>query len=111
MARRKKQPDTVQVNGKSWTQAEVRDLLLSSRAAQLRALLLIYSFQTEHEKMLGRTGELNGMGFNKLDSEILSNFARGYKNRGYLSPRQYEILGKRMPKYAGQIFRHMKETN
>ena len=108
---KKKQPEAVQVKGKSWTQADVRALLLSSKAAQLRALILLYSLQTDHEKMLGKTGELNGVGFNKLDSEILSSFARGYKSRGYLSPKQYQILGKRIPKYAGQIFRHMKETN
>ena len=110
MAKRKP-PEAVQVNGKSWTQADVRDLLLSNKAAQLRALILLYSLQTNHEKMLGRTGEFNGVGFNKVDSEILSSFARGYESRGYLSPKQYQILGKRIPKYAGQIFRHMKETN
>lgn len=108
---RKKQPEAVQVKGRSWTQADVRDLLVKSEAAQIRALLLLYSMQTEHEKMLGRTGEFNGIGFNKVDAEILSSFARGYKNRGYLTPKQYGVLGKRIPKYAGQIFRHMKETN
>lgn len=108
---RKKQPDTVQVKGRSWTQADVRDLLVKSQQAQLRALLLLYSCQTEHEKMLGKTGEFNGVGFNKVDSEILSSFARGYKSRGYLTTKQFGILGKRIPKYAGQIFRHMKESN
>ena len=109
MAKRKA-PETVQVNGKSWTQSEVRDLLLSSKAAQLRALVLLYSWQTDHEKQLGRTGELNGVGFNKVDSELLSSFARGYRNRGYLTPKQYDILARRIPKYAGQVFRYMQRT-
>lgn len=102
---------TVQVNGKTWTQDGVKQLLQTSEAAQLRALVLLYSKQTDHEKNLGKTGELNGVGFNKVDSEILSSFARGYRSRGYLTPKQFAVLGKRIPKYAGQIFKIMQSNN
>lgn len=108
---KKKPIPTVTVNGKIWTEPDIKTLIQTNEAAQLRALVLLNSKQTAHEKNLGHTAELNKVGFNKLDSALLQGFARQYKSRGFLSDRQMDILRKRLPKYSKQIFNHMLATN
>ena len=60
---------TVTVNGEDWTLERVRELIETSPDARLKALMVIYSYQTEHEKGCGRNSEYNGVGFNKVDVE------------------------------------------
>lgn len=76
----------------------------------IRGLMRIYREQTENEKAIDRTEENNGVGFTGTDAEILSSFAKQVeKDTGKyplaLSPKQMAILFKRMPKYAGQLYR------
>jgi hypothetical protein len=46
----------------------------------------------------------NGVGFNKIDSEILSSLHNFYKERGFLTEKQYALLFKKIPKYHKQIY-------
>lgn len=69
------------------------------------ALLALWKAQTPAEQNGHHTDELNGVGFNKIDAEILSSFAE-HVNQGHnLSPRQLEVAYKRLPKYANQLLR------
>jgi len=68
-----------------------------------QALLKIYEFQTEEEKEIGNTRQLNGVGFTGSDGDILSSFAQQLIKKGYLSPKQMIFLFKKMPKYWKQI--------
>lgn len=68
-----------------------------------RGLLAIYNYQTEDEKTSEITKHDNMVGFNGVDSNILSSFAKSYKNYGRLSPAQLVICRKKMLKYAGQL--------
>jgi len=72
------------------------------------ALLYIYSFQTASEQAVGDTYEDNGVGFSGVDAEILSSFAEQWKKRESLSPKQLEILHKKMGKYAKQIEKSLR---
>jgi len=67
------------------------------------ALLKIFEFQTEDEQTMEVTCNFNGVGFTGVDGEILSSFAKQYKTRGFLSPKQMNIVHKKMPKYWKQI--------
>lgn len=72
------------------------------------ALLYIYSFQTAWEQSAQTTSDDNGVGFSGVDAEILSSFAEQWKKRESLSPKQLEILHKKMGKYAKQIEKSLR---
>jgi len=67
------------------------------------ALLKIFEFQTSEEKSIEHTREHNGIGFTGVDGEILTSFAKQFERKGYLSPKQMNLLFKKMPKYWKQI--------
>jgi hypothetical protein len=70
-----------------------------------KALLKIFEFQTKEEKSMEQTTDHNGVGFTGIDGELLSSFAKQLERRGYLSPKQLNILFKKMPKYWAQIIK------
>jgi len=68
-----------------------------------RALFLIWSRQTAVEKESQITSDENGVGFGKFDAEILSSFAEQLSDSGSLSPKQMNVLFRRIPRYWKQI--------
>lgn len=84
-------------------QAFIKGKLSTSPAWALKGLLSIYDYQTETEQNYGATIEDNGVGFTGVDAEILSSFAQQYVKRNSLSPKQMQLLFKKMPKYWRQI--------
>lgn len=88
-----------------WTKAEIRTMLESDNIWLCRGLVAIFDKQTAEEQRDGRTEVDNGIGFNGVDAEILTNFALRIKNpeRGFLSAKQLPIARKKMLKYAGQL--------
>lgn len=101
----------LEIGNKIWTKEAVKELLQTNEKARIRALLLLYGLQTDHEKCCGHTAALNGVGFNKVDSVMLTSFAKQYKDRGFLSDKQLAVLERRIPKYSKQIFTHMRATH
>ena len=97
----------VEVKGRKWNKESLKDLLKNNDMAVIRALLLIYSYQTESEKEFAETTEDNGMGFNGVDAEILTSFVNWYKAHNYLSEKQMFLARKKIMKYAQQILNHM----
>ena len=75
----------------------------------LRALERIYADQTRAEQAAGHTSEHNGVGFSGVDGDILSSFAEQFARRRSLSPKQMEILFKKMPKYARQLLNAVED--
>lgn len=82
----------------------------------VRAMLAIYDRQTPTEQATQSTSVDNGIGFNGLDAEILSSFAKQVQRwdstpadlRRFpvpLSDKQLTIARKKMAKYAGQLAR------
>lgn len=86
-----------------WTKEAIKARLEKDDKWLARGLLAIYGRQTAEEQDCGQTVEVNGIGFNGADAEILTSFALQYKERGFLTPKQLEIARKRMLKYAGQL--------
>ena len=99
---------SVEVNGKAWTQDMIKELIRTNDKAVVRALLVIYNYQTDSEKAWGETKFDNGIGFNGVDANILTSFAQQVNARGFLSPKQMDIARKKMLKYSGQILKHME---
>ena len=69
----------------------------------LRALMVVYSFQTDTEKIKEQTSVHNTVGFTGCDAEFLTSLAKQYERRGSLSDKQMKILYKVMPKYWRQL--------
>ena len=83
---------------------KLRNQLGKNLNSALKALQIIYEFQTEDEKESESTCYENGMGFTGLDAPLLTSFASQVNRGRSLSEKQTSILFKMMPKYAGQIF-------
>ncbi len=83
-----------------------------SQAWCRRALLRIYENQEQDEIRNKATTKRNEVGFTPADAPILSSFAaqlRGHNvTGGDFSRKQWEILYKLLPKYAGQLQRGVR---
>ena len=90
--------------------AALKERLATDDRWALRALKLVYRNQTADEQASQQTIEHNGIGFSGPDAEILSSFAQQYQRRGTLSPRQMNLLRRKMPSYAGQVARAADTT-
>lgn len=88
-----------------WTKEEIKDLIMRNDKMVCLSLKQLYNYQTEEEKNTGEAKENNGMGFNGIDSCILSSFALFYTEHGYLSQKQIAIARKKLIKYSGQLVR------
>ncbi len=88
---------------------QLKSKLASDRRWAQRALLAIFKNQTNDEQMQGVVKYHNGKGFKSVDSEILTSFAGQLQLRGDLSEKQMAILHRKIPAYAGQLFKFHKE--
>ena len=107
--KKKKKSEQVIVNGKAWDKESLRDLLDRNDKAVYRAILLIYSFQTDEEKYKGVTKTVNGKGFSKFDVEVLSSYAMQLRRGQELSLKQMYAARPKIKKYVGQILQYMKD--
>lgn len=106
--KKKSKLEKVTVNGQVWDKESIKDLLDRNDKAVERAILLIYSFQTDEEKYQGVTKTVNGKGFSKFDVEVLSNYAMQLRRGQGLSIKQMYVARPKIKKYAGQIISYMK---
>ena len=93
----------VEVVKKVWTVDEITTLMQTNDTVLYGALKKLYACQTADEQAMGVTAENNGIGFNGVDSEIMSSFAEFLLKKGYLSPKQKEIARKKLYKYRKQL--------
>jgi hypothetical protein len=76
----------------------------------IRAMVRIYECnQTEEEKCMSDTYELNGIGFNGADANILSSFAQQVEQGRTMSAKQMAIIMKKMKKYSKQVIQFIPE--
>lgn len=97
------------------TREELFNAINTNAQVACSALLGLYARQTADEQEAQATGHTNGMGFNGTDAAILSSFAeqvignrakKAAGEGGYpsdLSPRQLELLRKKLVKYGRQL--------
>lgn len=75
-----------------------------------KALILLYSHQTEEEKEEGVTTQENHKGFNYNDALILSQFAILIMTGSTLTEYQLEIAKEKLPKYWKQILLYIQSN-
>ena len=107
-AKDKKKTNQVEVNGKLWDKQKLKDLLMRNDKAVMRAILLLYSFQTDEEQYSSITSIKNNRGFNMWDANILTPFAKQIKEGIGLSSKQLYVARPKILKYVGQILKYMK---
>jgi SNF2 family DNA or RNA helicase len=66
-------------------------------------LLYLYGHQTPQEQGAETTVELNGVGFNRIDADILSSYAQQVLEGRELSEKQFTVMRLRLPKYYRQV--------
>jgi hypothetical protein len=101
----KKTPQMLAKDGTVMDKAFFVAKLASNDAWLMRGVVAIYNCQTADEQSNETTSHDNGIGFNGLDAQILSSFAKQIGQRGFLTPKQIAIARKKMVKYAGQLLR------
>lgn len=89
----------------TYTTEFIREKMATDDRWLIRGMMAIYSKQTDNEKRVQETRELNGVGLNGVDGQIMSSIAEFYSNRNYITPKQAVIVRKKMMKYAGQLAR------
>lgn len=95
---------------KVWNKTAIQALLETNPKALIRALRVVYNNQTESEKNSHATTDDNGVGFTGVDAELLTSFADQARVRGTLSPKQMDLLKKKMPKYWKQILQEAERN-
>ena len=97
-----------------YTKEQVAEQLKVNDAWLFKGVLAIYAKQTASEQCAGQTQENNGVGFNGVDSPILSAFAEQIKTWNATAParrrfntplsvKQTSIARRLMVKYSGQL--------
>ena len=89
---------------KKFTKEDMKKFIDTAHPKRVgNALVELYNRQTLDEQVQARTGHNNGVGFNKLDAEILTNMAEWFKDKGFLTGKQVTLVRKKIRKYAGQL--------
>ncbi len=103
------------MNKKIWTVEEIRSKLENADGDRgnkwlYRGVLAIFNNQTDTEKNAHATIENNGIGYNGVDADIMTSFAKriiSHNKRAVypqaLSPKQRVIARSKIVKYSGQL--------
>ena len=87
----------------AWNAKLIRERLLISDKWVTQGVIRIFEYQTAEEQNADVTVEDNGVGFNGLDAELLSNYAKFALKSGFLTKGQMAYARKKMLKYSGQL--------
>ncbi len=80
-----------------------RSIRQASAGELLRLLLILYRRQTLSEQQDGSSREQNRVGFSKFDAPLLTSIAAWGQRRGFLTPKQVEVVRRRLRKYTRQL--------
>ena len=84
---------------------EIRNKVQTNRKWATRAIVALYTFQTDSEKHMRQTLKNNNVGFNGIDAELLSSFAEQILAGRTLSDKQIAIAYRKLGKYSKQLHR------
>jgi hypothetical protein len=93
----------------TYTKEMIQEKLSSDPRWIERGLIVLYNRQTEDEKTSENTKWDNGMGFNGTDSRYLSYCSRWILKGNHLTGHHLEKVGKKLPKYWGQIMEEIEK--
>jgi hypothetical protein len=81
----------------------IKEKLISNQTWLERGIIAIYKRQTKEEQWSKVTKDQNGIGFNGVDSSLLSSFAEQLIKGRRLTDKQLVYAKKKMIKYASQL--------
>lgn len=87
----------------NWDKEKIIELLENSDEMVRRSVVKIYQYQTDDEQRTEQTRHHNGVGFNGVDGEIMSSFAKQIMSGRKLTDNQLGMARKKIRKYAGQL--------
>ena len=82
---------------------KVKELMFRSPEFVVKSLLTLYGMQTGTEQQGRTTQELNRLGFNKFDADVLSDISQRYYKFRYLTDKQILLIRKKIIKYRKQL--------
>ena len=97
--------DTLLEDGRVWKKEEIREKIKTNDKWLFRGLLRIYQLQTEDEQANRATSHFNGVGFNGVDAEFLSQAAERYASGFRFSDKYKAAIRRAMLKYSAQLTR------
>ncbi len=71
--------------------------------AMFHVLHALYERQTVGEQATHESREVNGRGFTKFDAELLTDIEKRAEKYGSLTPKQTQLVGRRIRKYHRQL--------
>ena len=81
----------------------IRKKLSTDKQWAEKAIIKLYHCQTDEEQWVEETRLKNGVGFNAIDAQLLSSFAKDIEKYGKLTHRQIKWAFCKLPKYCNQI--------
>jgi hypothetical protein len=88
---------------RKWTREEIATLLTCNPGFRQRALLKLYSKQTQDEQTQAVVNKSNNVGFRSCDAKFLTSLAKFCIRTNSLSNKQDAALLKKLPRYVGQL--------
>lgn len=88
---------------KLYNTEEIKELLKKNDKAIERAIVALYSRQTESEKNSEATVEKNGIGYNGFDAKFFSSLAQQIQSGRTLTAKQIQFARRGIMKYAKQL--------
>ncbi len=86
-----------------WTVEEIRQGLLKHDKWVVRAIIVLYEFQTPEEQKLRKNLSSDGLGFDNADISLFCSYMAFYKRFHHFTPHQIKEARGRLLKYAKQI--------
>jgi RNA-binding protein YhbY len=86
-----------------FTPEQIKDIINKNDDQLSKALLKLYEYQTADEQKSEYTFEVNNVGFNSVDSNILTSFAKQLERKKLLSTKQLTVARKKLNKYCFQL--------
>lgn len=87
----------------TWNVDTIKERLVASDKWVTEGVIRIFEYQTAAEQDAEVTSEDNGVGFNGVDAELLSSYAKFAIKTGFLTKGQMVYARKKMLKYSGQL--------
>jgi len=81
----------------------IRKKLSTDKKWAEKAIIKLYNQQTDDEQWVEETRLKNGIGFNAIDAQLLSSFAKDIEKYGRLTNKQCKWAFCKLPKYWNQI--------
>lgn len=86
-----------------YTREQIQNKITTDPKWVERGIVAIYRYQTSAEQRDQTTEVNNKVGFNSVDAQLLSSFAKHILNGRSLTERQLPYAFRKMKKYAGQL--------